>query len=202
MATALTSPAAPESVRTPEAHPDAGKGYELGTGLSGAAGSAANTVSEALGGPLMFPNVEKAKQALSTLKTNTTLFMTAAIPGRASNQMREILEGLAVEPGSIFSGDESSLNRLRQTRDMIANERGRMEAIMANPQGYSSSDISSTRTNYGQLGRLLSEYDNIIGGFESTPGAAPQRIQGDADFDALPSGTLFIDPEGQTRRKP
>ena len=30
----------------------------------------------------------------------------------------------------------------------------------------------------------------------------PIQIKSDADYDALPSGTLFVDPEGTTRRKP
>jgi hypothetical protein len=33
-------------------------------------------------------------------------------------------------------------------------------------------------------------------------GAAPVKISGDAEYDKLPSGTLFIDPEGIQRRKP
>lgn len=34
------------------------------------------------------------------------------------------------------------------------------------------------------------------------PKGAPVQIKGDADYDALPSGTEFIDPDGQPRRKP
>jgi hypothetical protein len=33
-------------------------------------------------------------------------------------------------------------------------------------------------------------------------GAAPVKISGNAEYDKLPSGTLFIDPEGTQRRKP
>ena len=40
----------------------------------------------------------------------------------------------------------------------------------------------------------------------SPPGAAakgaPVQIKGDADYDALPSRTVFIGPDGQPRRKP
>jgi hypothetical protein len=33
-------------------------------------------------------------------------------------------------------------------------------------------------------------------------GKSPTKIMGDADYGRLPSGTLFIDPQGKTRRKP
>jgi hypothetical protein len=36
----------------------------------------------------------------------------------------------------------------------------------------------------------------------ATQTAAPTRIKGDADYNALPSGALFVDPFGKTRRKP
>lgn len=36
----------------------------------------------------------------------------------------------------------------------------------------------------------------------SVPGNGPQQIQSDADYDALPSGTEFIAPDGSHRRKP
>jgi hypothetical protein len=34
------------------------------------------------------------------------------------------------------------------------------------------------------------------------PGGGPKRVASDADYNALPSGTVFIDPEGKQRRKP
>ena len=36
----------------------------------------------------------------------------------------------------------------------------------------------------------------------AAPAAAPVKITGDADYDKLPSGSLFIGPDGQQRRKP
>lgn len=35
-----------------------------------------------------------------------------------------------------------------------------------------------------------------------TSSAAPRRIQGDAEYNALPSGAVFVGPDGVTRRKP
>jgi hypothetical protein len=36
----------------------------------------------------------------------------------------------------------------------------------------------------------------------TTPTVAPVKITGNADYDKLPSGAVFIDPKGQQRRKP
>jgi hypothetical protein len=36
----------------------------------------------------------------------------------------------------------------------------------------------------------------------TTPAVAPVKITGNADYDKLPSGAVFIDPKGQQRRKP
>jgi len=36
----------------------------------------------------------------------------------------------------------------------------------------------------------------------TTPSANPVKIAGDADYNKLPSGALFIGPDGKQRRKP
>ncbi len=36
----------------------------------------------------------------------------------------------------------------------------------------------------------------------AAPGSAPVTVRNDADYDALPSGALFVSPDGVTRRKP
>jgi hypothetical protein len=36
----------------------------------------------------------------------------------------------------------------------------------------------------------------------ATPNAATVNIKSNAEYDALPSGTIFVDPNGQQRRKP
>lgn len=39
-------------------------------------------------------------------------------------------------------------------------------------------------------------------GLPALPKGGPARINSDADFDSLPSGALFVGPDGKTRRKP
>jgi hypothetical protein len=48
------------------------------------------------------------------------------------------------------------------------------------------------------------EYRNSAGGAnqQSSNSNTPITIKSDADYEALPSGTTFVDPQGKTRRKP
>lgn len=57
-------------------------------------------------------------------------------------------------------------------------------------------------------GRIQGSFDRKYGGSSApsqpsaTQAGGPARITSDAEFDALPSGTTFIGPDGKTRRKP
>lgn len=87
---------------------------------------------------------------------------------------------------------------------------------MEGPQ--SDKDVQNYREAAGQLGdptvprdikkasiqtirTIQNKYAEGISGKTSTAGS-PRKINSDAEFDALPSGTLFVGPDGQTRRKP
>lgn len=61
--------------------------------------------------------------------------------------------------------------------------------------------VDDTRNFYTESGYLVPGLSS--GGGSRAPAAtAPQRIAGDADYNALPSGTEFIGPDGKRRRKP
>lgn len=53
----------------------------------------------------------------------------------------------------------------------------------------------------GGLGTAERKAAPLLNG-QRTNDEAPTRISGDAEYDALPSGALFIAPDGTTRRKP
>jgi len=53
----------------------------------------------------------------------------------------------------------------------------------------------------GGLGTAERKAAPLLNG-QRTSDEAPTRISGDAEYDALPSGALFIAPDGTTRRKP
>ncbi|MGI9306713.1 MAG: hypothetical protein ACR2P5_05350 [Gammaproteobacteria bacterium] len=176
-------------------------GFESGTGGSGFFGNIANTITDALGAGLAAPQTQRAKTALDTLKTRTMLQMTVAIPGRPSNLIRERLENLAVEPASLFTGDERGLDRLTQTKGLITEEISRLDNMLASPGGYKPDDLAKARDNKSQLEGLLASYDHIIDNWRAGS-AGPQKIDSKEVYDNLPSGTQFVAPDGSVRVKP
>ena len=62
-------------------------------------------------------------------------------------------------------------------------------------------NIDVIRSNYGYEPLDTSKYEAQPPAIGARPGDAA-KITGDADFNALPSGALFIGPDGKTRRKP
>lgn len=206
VAGAQRTAAAAETPKVPEGVPTLQGGFEAGTGGSGFFGNIANTISDALGQGLVAPETEKARTALDTLQTRTMLQMTAVMPGRPSNLIRERLETLAVKPGSLFQADERALERLTQTRGLISEEMARLDTNLANPAGFQPKDLATMRANKSQLQELDKVYEHIIGNWRSgsatqTPGA-PAQVKSREEFEKLPSGTIFVAPDGSLRRKP
>ncbi len=147
----------------------------LGTGGTGFFGNLANFVSDALGFGTPFPNVDKAINALQNIHTQTVTTMMVAIAGRESVKLMEKLEPLAVNPASIRQGDARSLQRLKQTRDMLNAEVTRMKTqILDRPQAYTTSTGTlnkaylDTLNNHSQLQMLMNAYDTLISNWGAT----------------------------------
>ena len=199
------APQAAQAREAPKGMPTLQRGFEAGTGGSGFFGRLANTISDAVGAGLVAPEAEKASTALDTLKTRTMLQMTEAIPGRPSDLIRQRLEDLAVQPGSIFQGDERALERLTQTRGLITEELSRLDQNLSDPSGYQPSDLAAMRSSRSQLQELDRAYGHIISNWRAgsaQPAGVPQRIQTKEEMDRLPSGAIFVAPDGSLRRKP
>jgi hypothetical protein len=64
--------------------------------------------------------------------------------------------------------------------------------------------LTSVRDVEARLKQIDSEFAKAEQDYAKRLGqdATPKRIESDADYDALPSGAEFIDPEGKRRRKP
>lgn len=51
-------------------------------------------------------------------------------------------------------------------------------------------------------GKEILEWIRVLDQKEEAGNTAPVKISSDEEYDKLPSGTIFIDPRGQTRKKP
>ena len=73
-------------------------------------------------------------------------------------------------------------------------------------------DGAKVRSGRAWTPKMQAAVDSLTGGATApsptptaaatTPAVAPVKITGNADYDNLPSGAVFIDPKGQQRRKP
>lgn len=72
---------------------------------------------------------------------------------------------------------------------LLAKKAARQRAVDAIKRGMSPSQILATEKQMG-------------GDTAAPPAGGPAKITSDAEYDALPSGTTFIAPDGTTRRKP
>ena len=185
----------------PEGVPTLSGGFQQATGLKGALLNLGNTITDAIGAGMLAPETDKGGQALNTLKTRTMLQMTAAIPGRPSDLIRQRLEALAVEPNSIWNGEERSLERLMQTRGLIHEEVSRITGILSEPGGYRPDELSALRSNRSQIEDLGRVYDHIINNWRAGS-AGLARPTSESEYNKLPSGMEFLAPDGSIRRKP
>jgi hypothetical protein len=162
----------------PPANTPPGTDMAAGTGASGFFGNMVNTISDAFGAGLAYPQVEKASQALTNLKVRTQTAMQASVPGRPSNYLMEQLGKLSVTPNSLLQGDARATERLRQTRDMLQEEVARMETdILGNAAGFSPKQVAETRANVSQLKGLLKNYDAVVSNMGEGKGPQPGTVE-------------------------
>lgn len=138
--------------------------YSEATGGAGFAKQAWNIVTSNVTGKPTFADADKAKNALDQLNTRTMTSLTAEIPGRETNQMREQLAGMGVQPGSILQPDAMAFSKLTQTKQFIDSAITRQEGQLAEG-GYSRSDRAKIRTNLGQLKQLQADYGTVLSHF-------------------------------------
>jgi hypothetical protein len=114
---------------------------------------------------------------------------------KVQNYASSVLEGKKLNPAQ----REDFYKSAKEINDAFQAERGKVDT-----------QFSEMATGYGLNPK------NVIPSLRSPkaeapkpkppaapqPGDAPVRIRGDDGYNALPSGALFIGPDGQTRRKP
>ena len=201
-----TTPGAPEPAAAPAKRPAPGglptltEGFEEGTGAGGFLKSTINTITDAVGAGLQFPQAEQAKQALNTMQTRTMLELAAMMPGKPSNLIRERLESIAVTPASVFEGDERALTKLVQTRGYIGELLGEAQDILDNPQNYSPKEVAAARAGRSTVRNLYEAYGHIINNWRPGSAGAP-RITTKEQRDRLPPGARYVAPDGSVRVK-
>jgi hypothetical protein len=143
----------------------------------------------------------------------------AAVPGGLLDKATGSYLGNLVDTAAqtIGYGTEGAIAnaRMKPIADLVLKMVPRFEGPQAIPDVQSYKEASGDLANpnlptsvkkaaAAEIVRLFNKYQNQFeyagGGGEE--GAGLPNVMTDAEFDALPSGAEFIDPEGQRRRKP
>ncbi len=170
---------APETVQPPE--PDVTPAF----GLKGMAKNVVNAASDFVGWGLVWPKADRAKRALTSLKTETVLGFKSLVNQRLSNQMITAFEALTSEAGS---GKEGALTQFKQTRELLQRAFNNNAEVTANPENFLPKAVSDAGKDGIALKGILDRYNAIIENFDSSSQAAPQaapQTTGDSAADAI-----------------
>lgn len=123
----------------------------------------------------------RAADALDQLQQRSRNYLTADVPGRPTQKLRDQLDKQTVGTGlldTVMSTDVASKSKLTQTRDMIREEIDRINNdIIGRPREHRPLDIEKAKQNLSQLQKLKRDYDTVLGSFDAPsqqPAAAPQ----------------------------
>jgi hypothetical protein len=116
---------------------------------------------------------------------------------------------VAIEYERLINGGQLSVAQLHQGAQADAQKilNGNMSVAQVNAviptmmQEMEHNQVA-TGNELAKIRQRLSSRGAGGGAAAPAPAGAPTRITGDADYTALPSGTLFVGPDGVTRRKP
>jgi hypothetical protein len=129
----------------------------------------------------------------------TTFDATRRIVGQ------EVVKAVVANGGSMREREEAAdaFNR--------ANSPAQLAGVIKSYQALLSGRLKSTQLRYENDTGLKDFQTKLTpatiralnsGAATPAPATAPTKITGNADYDSLPSGAVFIDPNGQQRRKP
>jgi hypothetical protein len=125
---------------------------------------------------------------------------TLAFFGKSTEGRKAIaaLEGTANQIATDLAGGKLGAGISNTDREFIVGALG----DVANPSKTSEERLAgwTAAKNRMMLTGLIPPPKGA--GAPTAPAAAPIKITGDADYNKLPSGSLFIGPDGQQRRKP
>lgn len=142
------------------------------SGLGGFLRGTVNTLGDAFGMGLAYPDAEQARFAMNNLKLYTVTALQAPIPGRPSVHLQQMIEKNTVEPNKILMGEGRAISSYTQMKHTIDTEIARMERdVLSRPMPQSKRN--EVEDNYSQLRQLSKSYDEAIKSFGSKSGEAP-----------------------------
>jgi hypothetical protein len=183
-----------------------GAPLEEATGASQAWKGVVNFGSGILTGDDWLPQETEASTRLDNLRRDSMGVLAKQInSSRPSNfTQQQILKTL---PGT-WDTDPRAREKAQQTVQMLDTRIEAAQEVINNEQQYAPETVGQAKALISDLRRLRQRWTQFMGAGESGNGQSAQsredvpRISSDEEYQELPSGTLFFDPEGKLRRKP
>jgi hypothetical protein len=145
----------------------AGVDPEAGTGPTGFFGNMWNRGLEAVGINPTAPAVDEAVLMYESLFARTVSTLATTMPGKDTNQVRDMLKPMAVRPKSLLQGDASALMRLKQTRDFLQAESNRLAQVAQSKSKVGKRIAAKATEDKTKVDLLLRDYNTIINATES-----------------------------------
>ena len=132
-----------------------------------------------------------------TPNADATVNMKNVVQSQALENLKNIFGGMPTEgERKILLEMQASTEKTPKQREDILNRamamaQRRIDASKQKMEGISTGSIYQTQGSVPQ---------EVMPA--QTPQGAPAQVSSDADYDALPSGTVFVGPDGVSRKKP
>jgi hypothetical protein len=146
------------------------------------------------------PIVESARKAPDTPQGDFALIYGVGKVLDPGSVVREGEMNLVIKAGSPAQRVESYLRSLQGKGRLSPDMRKELQVILDQRAGEYEKGYQSARSTYEGIAKQRGHDSSQI--FTALPGSGPVKVSSDADYAALPSGAVFIDPNGKQRRKP
>jgi hypothetical protein len=141
-------------------------------GLGGLWRGMVNSVRDAVGAGLQYPDAEDARFAITNIRLQAVSAMQAPIPGRPNQFIQQMIDQNNVRPNEILMGTERAKRSYTQWKHTIDTEIDRMEReVLQMPM--TQSKRQEVLENHSQLKQLSRSYSEILDSWGSKSGNAP-----------------------------
>lgn len=187
-------PASTREQGRPVTSGDAGRIADLDTSLDDL-----NALTETIGGSKATGTMAKVGSMLPNAVTEITGWGSDAKQKQATIDRVKQVIGKALEGGVLRKEDEQKYEKILPTiYDPPELVQSKLDGLWKAIQTRRQTQLDSL----SDAGYDITKYSARAPRERKAPSNGPATIKTDSDYDALPSGAEFIDPEGKRRRKP
>ncbi|SFZ86663.1 hypothetical protein SAMN02983003_3857 [Devosia enhydra] len=179
-------------------------------GLSGALTGLVNRATDVAGFGPAYPAVQQTQSGFAVLRETLLNDIGTAYNRQPPSWLLRQIQDLTPDAGNPLEGPGAAQSKLTALDQHLGSELQLTEqALQRDLSPTNRQELEARRAglqaSIGRIQGALTSFSRNTGAGPGAPAGAaqePPRVGSDADYEALPSGTTFRDPEGNLRRKP